>query len=280
MTGPRELLEARLRANLDDEQAWRVYGDLLLDQGDARGELIMLSLLQREQPQLEERVRQLTAELRAQAPLTARGTWRHGFLLTAKLELGRRVSFEPLRTILSHPAYALVHHIELEVDPHLPEHELDKLGKLDWSRIRSLRYADQPYGDAIASALAHATTCLEALDLPHTQLGRQGLRALAQLAKRGSLRRLWLQRNAIAGKGFALLVPKLAGLELLDLRYVALQEADARLLATAPALANLHTLRLDLHRLDVNGVQALADSTTLPRHITRLFRGVAELRRK
>jgi uncharacterized protein (TIGR02996 family) len=275
MSDPRAALEARLRANLDDDEAWRVYGDLLLDQGDRRGELIMLSLLQREQPQLAARVEALADELREAAP-QARGTWKYGFLVGAQAPLRVDDPLEFLHWLLTAPTTTLVRHVALEIPAELPEAELDGLAELDWSRIRSLRCADQPRGSAVVAALARTTTRFEALELQHSELDLRGMRALARVAEHGTLRRLSLQRNAIAGEGLAELVPMLVGLELLDLRYVALELADARALAGAPALASLHTLRVDLHRLHVYCVQALAESTTLPRHITRLFRGVAD----
>ena len=41
-------LEAAAFASLDDHDAWRVYADWLQAQGDARGELILLSLHERD----------------------------------------------------------------------------------------------------------------------------------------------------------------------------------------------------------------------------------------
>lgn len=275
---PAEALEERLRCNIDDEQAWRVYGDLLLDRGDRRGELIMLSLQAREQPELAPAVAALETEILASMGLNRRvGAWRHGFLVAAKVEL--RWDTAGVAALLTQPAGTLLHRLELVTHEGLPKRAFTQLAKLDFGRIRALRFADQSRGDAFLAALAQTQGHrFVALDLPHANLTHHGAIALARLAEGGSLRRLWLQRNRIRAKGLALLAPKLVDLELLDLRYIKLDLASAQALASTPALARLRTLRLDTNKLDEASLLALAESTTLPRAITRFFRGVHEQR--
>ena len=277
---PREALEERLRRDIDDEQAWRVYGDLLLERGDRRGELIMLSLQAREQPELAASVAALEAELLTSRRLDRRaGTWRHGFLIGATVELRHGWDTHGLAGLLTHPEAKLLHRLELVAHEGLPRRTFAELAKLDFGHIRALRVADQARGDAIVAALAETKQHrFVALELPHANLTHNGAIALARLAAGGSLRRLWLQRNHIRGKGIALLAPKLVDLELLDLRYVSIDLAGAQALASSPALARLRTLRLDTNKLDEASVLALAESSTLPRSISRFFRGVHEQR--
>ena len=94
MTEPRHPdLEARIQANLDDHQAWAVYGDWLGNEGDPRGELIALSLEEEGEASHQARIAEVTREHREAwlgetlADMVSQGgirlEWARGFIVGA-----------------------------------------------------------------------------------------------------------------------------------------------------------------------------------------------------
>ena len=71
-----EELEASLRENPDDREAWLVYGDWLLDHGDRRGELVRSG---------REPTRDEKQAWRGPVPSDRFVTWRHGFISAIEL---------------------------------------------------------------------------------------------------------------------------------------------------------------------------------------------------
>lgn len=278
---PSAPIEARLRENPWDFEAWRVYGDLLLDRGDRRGELIMLSTSGNpSEPGLAGQIATLTREVAAKSTLPRlAGEWMFGFLTGFSHRIVDTLDIGGLQRLLAHPEAVLTRSLTLEVADTLSTRALAGLKAVDLRRIRELCVINQTRGDAILRAIAtRPGHRFISLDLRNAGLTHNGALALAELAQGGTLRTLHLQRNRIRGKGIVALAPLLVGLELLDLRYNAIGQVGAQALAEAPALSRLQTLRLNTRDLDEAGVGALASSTTLPRPIARYWRGVLEQR--
>lgn len=270
---PAAALEEQLRQQPDDGEAWRVYGDLLLDRGDRRGELIMLSLLHERSPdpQLGARIAALSQALRASSTIpNPHGRWRYGFMVELSDSIDHPDHIDELARVLEHPDAVLLHSLELRSDLRRGR---AKLARLDLLRIRRLRFVDQPRGDAFLHTLAQrGEHRFVELDLRNAGITHHGVKALAKLAESSTLRSLHLQRNRIHGKALVALVPKLAELELLDLRYNPIGEIGVRALAEAQ-WRRLRTLRLHARDLDEPSMLALAESTTLPHRVRQFWRG-------
>lgn len=273
---PAAAIEEHLREQPDDREAWRVYGDLLLERGDRRGELIMLSLHNegRHDPQLDAPIVALEQALRAASTIpTTHGHWRYGFLVEYAEFIHRPADIRELAALLDHPDAVLLHTLELAFDPEMRRGH-KQLEQLDLRRIRRLRFVDQKRGDTVLRAIAtRGEHRFHELDLRNAGITYAGIDALARLAEPGTLRRLHLQRNRIHGKALVALVPKLAELELLDLRQNPIGELGVRALAEAPTWRRLRTLRLHARDLDEASLRALAESTTLPHPVRQFWRG-------
>lgn len=282
MTGPIEAIEARIRVSLQDTEAWRVYADWLLDQGDARGELIMLELLPgaAKDRQLRSAIAALTREHRsswepAALPMQAHYEWRHGFVHAVTVrEIGRPEDIRSLGRLLADPQARLLSALNLELRGSRgnkffkPLAELE-LGKLSWFRARDLER-----GDNLVHALAQQSTlALIGLDLRWAGISDAGLIELAGWAGLRGLRSLRLTHNAIGPRGVSALAKAatLSELEELDLRHNAIGAAGAEALAKSPFLGRLTALNLYAHEIDNAGVAALASSVSLPRDLVRFW---------
>src|SRR5689334_9953218 len=92
-----ERIEEALRDDLDDWSAWLAYAGRLVEQGDARAEIIRLEHRRavagtRASPALAKEIEGLCNEHRAgwglDLPKEATPTWRNGFLVHVDLPLG------------------------------------------------------------------------------------------------------------------------------------------------------------------------------------------------
>lgn len=298
-----ERIEETLRDHPDDWSAWLAHAGRLVEQGDARAELIRLEHRRvvegaRAAPALSQQIAALQEKHRARwgldLPEGATPTWRNGFIVHLEVPLGEETAGE-LAPILAHPNARLLTSLQLTPERSEDEEELEDMDEADFrkpprprdagaacavlalelGRIRALSFAYAVIGAKGARALAGAPLpALTSLDLRYAWIGSDGLAALACSDNLARVASLSLQRNGLREKGVRALVesPRLGRLRRLDLRYNPLRAAGARAIAGAASLAGLE--RLLLYRADVGkgGAQALAASPHLPAAITRLWR--------
>jgi uncharacterized protein (TIGR02996 family) len=233
-------LVAAVRTRPDDWRAWLVYADWLLEQGDSRGELVMLEHRIAVEPmsRADQRAlqRQAYALTRAQhetclaalaLPEGYELELRHGFVVGVRLPWSNR----PLAV----PAV-------LAVLDALVAHPLARL-------LTQLSLQNHSIGDDGARALAAlGTLChLTDLDLDSSGIGPAGARALAASGALCHLTKLRLRFNHIGPDG-------------------------ARALAASATLCHLTELDLGCNHIGDDGAFALAASGTLC-HLTQLHLG-------
>jgi uncharacterized protein (TIGR02996 family) len=290
-------LERTLREHPDDEAAWMVYGDWLLEHDDVRGALIQLehrhararaadrAALRRE---IDELVKQHQRRWSRALPtgVTAQA-WKHGFPTKvavtwsedapARIERALRERFVSALRIAA-PEGAEDGDDEFDDDGEPVPVPLVEIGALAAIDLRALVELDLAYvnvGAPGAEAIAASATLerLEVLDLRYCRIGDRGALALAAAPALGSLRRLRLQRNELTAKG-ARALQRFERLVELDLRYNDLGADGARALLEAPFIGRL--ARLELYRADVSdkGARALAGSSRLPPALRSYWRSV------
>ncbi len=289
MALPLESLEARLRAHPDDPEAWMVYGDWLQEQGDRRGELIMLEARAAERADV--RVREAIAALVASSqaswspaplPLQVDYTWRRGFAWSATVSgISRHQHIRAIGQLLEDPQARLLVSLRLRFAPRASASVVKHISKLDFGRLQSFQVAYHPCGDRLVRALAEqSSSSLTTLDLRYTKLTDSGLIGLPGCAWARGLRALYLPHNALGNRGVEALAsaPSMSGLEVLDLRYNAIGRKGAEALANSPVLGGLRALSLYAGDLDSESVRVLASSATLAPNLVRFWRAQEEQR--
>jgi uncharacterized protein (TIGR02996 family) len=298
-------LERSLREDPNDLTAWQAYGDVLLEQNDARGRLIELALRLAREARADERkalqseIAQLTQEHQehwdAELPKGVQAVARlYGFAtkvavawspeaparIAEALE-GRLVTALRIRPgAAAGEADAEYWSDEPDYDENdmplpPPPYEAGALADLDFGGIRALDLSYFRIGDPGVERLAAATSAgrIETLDLRYCGIGNDGAAALAASGNFGDVRRLHLQYNRLTSDG----VRALAGferLEELDLRYNRIGTDGAQALIEAPFAGSLK--RLLLYRQDVSdaGVKMLAAAPQLPTALRSFWRSV------
>lgn len=265
-------LEGHLRREPYDDDAWLVYADWLLEQGDARGELLQLE----HGPRTEDAARSIAALEKAHreawlggipdevAPLETHA----GFVLHARYRWSERGA-EPLAELLALPGARLLHTLELRGDGG----ELSGLSDLDLRRLVVLDCAYVPIGPAGAAEIARARLEeLRALDLRYGRIEDAGADALASSPTLARLERLLLQRSELGPEGaVALAGGAFVDLDHLDLRYSAIGERGADALARAPFARTLRRLALYPEDVGAAGAHVLAEAEALSPRIRRLW---------
>jgi uncharacterized protein (TIGR02996 family) len=107
----RALVEAAIEANPDDERAWAVYADLLIAEGDPRGEWVAAGLY-------NPSVRQRDALLGAAARFDRGGdtfVWHHAFLREVNLHQQPDEITDAVGEILAHPAARFLRYLDIFV---------------------------------------------------------------------------------------------------------------------------------------------------------------------
>ncbi|WP_331767500.1 hypothetical protein [Embleya sp. NBC_00896] len=294
-------LEQALRDHPDDVATWRVYGDRLLAQGDARGTLIRLEqrhahvgpvereALAREIAALMEEHRQSwDAALPPGATVLAR---RYGFATKVAVEWSDDAPALIAGALEDRFVTAL--RIGPSADVAEDDHDWDDcfdeednpippppieaaaLATLDLGRLVELDLAHLRIGDPGAQALAASTPGgrIRALDLRYCGIGDAGLAALAASPHFGDVRRLHLQRNALTAEGVRSLA-RFEHLVELDLRYNRIGAEGAEALLAAGFVGSL--TRLLLYRGDVSdaGVRKLALAPQLSPALRNYWRSV------
>lgn len=206
-----EELEAQLRKNPDDREAWTVYGDWLLEHGDKRGELVRSG-------------RELTKEERARwrGSMPERFVeWHNGFVVGIEIPLGSTL----LGPFLADPASRLLSAVTLRPFTYADESSvaqvtdspLDPLLAVvaeDLSRLRSLAIRYVALTDHQIDALARTPLAISELDLRSTQLTNDRLARVLDAPWFAGVRRLHLQNNPVGNAH----VERLVHLDFLDIR--------------------------------------------------------------
>jgi uncharacterized protein (TIGR02996 family) len=267
LTNPVEAIEARIRANEADSEAWRVYADWLLDRGDRRGELIGLELLPESSPELRDKIAMLVGKYRRTweppaLPVKADYEWRYGFVTAVTItDIAQPRQVRSLERLLSDPQARLLSRMELSFRGRTSGTKLFKpLAELDLGKLRWFRTYHLDSGDKLVRALVQQPSWrLHTLALRRTGLTNEGAIDLAHCAQLSGLRRLYLANNAIGGLGVAALAnaPTLSQLEELELLGNEIGLAGAKALAASPFLARMERLYADV---DEEGKRALASS--------------------
>jgi hypothetical protein len=279
----RRAIEAALRSDPSDEQAWAVFGDLLADAGDSRGELIALDQRARasdkpfERSLLEHQARELfeREHRRWLGPLADAGldiVWERGFATQVVIA---RAHVAAVRALLALPTSALLRRMVL-VHPRglasivalLRDHESDRAPSSAGFPLAALEVRGLADGNGSLAPLAELGSLVQlgieanALTEIGALAGLAHLRSLSLrrctgpldgLAGFGGVTALELSAHvAVASLGPDALEPLagLTGLRELDLGDAGWTSADA--------LAGLHALeRLDLRSTEILGLEPL-----------------------
>jgi Ran GTPase-activating protein (RanGAP) involved in mRNA processing and transport len=254
MTEKEDLFET-LQSNPDDLEAWQVYGDQLLQEGDARGEMIAIDLALRNEPAFPTAQRLELVRRRERLIAAHRSEWLSNIAALSKLEC--RWEFGYLKKIFVGRKIAATLSA-LQKNDLLPFPFSLAFSSRDWG-------FSKPPAAAAARTLAKssALTNLECLDISTGgNLRDAGAEALANSTAFPKLKRLNLGGNRLGLPGVEALAnaPGLANLELLDLSVNSLEDAAIEALAKGTGLPNLETLILNQNIIRDAGVCALADS--------------------
>ncbi|MBA3395000.1 MAG: TIGR02996 domain-containing protein [Deltaproteobacteria bacterium] len=204
--------EARIRENLDDVDAFSVYGDWLTERGDPRGELVALQIAlasqydgataQRVETLLELYGYEWLGNLAWTLPGVADVTWRNGFVdrvvlgqaddRDAEWEMGSHDIASDLREIGHLPSTRFVRSLEIRPRQFWDDNVIETIGALQ-RPLRSLSISTNEYSHLGEFAAAYpALSQLEELRLESRsfQLGAIELPALRsiELATRGLTR--------------------------------------------------------------------------------------------
>jgi uncharacterized protein (TIGR02996 family) len=275
-----EAIEDRIRASPGDNEAWKVYADWLLDQGDARGELILLELqLGKGEDRARDAIAAITDEHRASwqptptLPVQVEYGWLHGFVRGATVKnIGQAEDLRSLRRLFADPQARLLSALKLHFRRPVDATVFESLAELDLGNLSWFCAGNIECADALVDALVRQPTLqLSELDLRHVGLSDVGLLALAECTRLRGLRKLHLMHNDFGAEGVLALAnsPVVSELEELDLRENAIGVRGASALANSPFLGRLATLRLYADDIGKDGIAALASSTTLPRKLVR-----------
>ena len=225
-------LIAAVRARPVGWDAWLVYADWLLEQGDVRGQLIAwehqlaTGALSADERTALRRGAQALEEAQREAwlagwtpPATCELRWRYGFLIGVRLWW--RPNTDPLAALgelVAHPAASLLCELKLSSRP-----------------LRA---------DGARALAAGNLSSLTALDLVRNKLGRDGASVLAAAESLGSLAELVLEDNRIGDDGARALAAsdRLRPLTTLDLRGNDIGDDSARALRESEALRGCRVL--------------------------------------
>ncbi len=288
-------LEQILRNHPGDLASWRLYGDLLLAQGDARGALIQLELRRAcAGPADREVLRREIVTLvtghqadwdAALPPGVSAIAHRHGFATKVDVEWSddaptaiEQALRQPFVTALRiAPPPGEEEDDDYDDDGELippPSVDIGALAALDLGRLVELDLSYLRIGASGAALLASTVSGrIEVLDLRYCAIGDAGVAALAASMRFGDLGRLHLQSNGLTADGVRSL-GLFERLVELDLRYNTIGEEGAAALLEAPFAGSLK--RLLLYRVDVgdDGAKILASAHQLSPALRSYWRSV------
>jgi hypothetical protein len=271
----RQQLELSLLSDAQDHEAWQVYADLLLEQGEKhQGELLQIAqniATGDDRPQLLSRRDQLREQLR-QSLGKPRMEWNpRGVLISVVYEnVAALARFErhkyPFAAVrLSPHSFPRFDAATIVRSPHI--------AFVDWLDLRYCRAVNE---DLEALANTHHLPHLKTLDLRYTDLAVEGIEAIAQSSRLPSLETLMLGGagadladdiiSAIATSS------QLGSLETLDLRRANISQQAVLAICESESLS-LTTLRLVGMGLATDSANAIADSPCLAALETLDLRG-------
>ncbi len=276
-------LESVAFARPDDHDAWRVYADWLQAEGDSRGELILLSLHERdaflsERREVETRRKaseeQMTREWLDWAKRVDAGPVEFEFtrgLLTQvsgnlaslaphldalfemapihKMVLRRCKPADLLALFGRQPAWvARLTYLKLEASPKLDGKSLTALASNPMPELDGINLTACAIEGSSCKALAGLqTTKLRRVVLTGNEIDDAALEVLLEADHRRQWRKLYLTSNPIADAGVLALAHDkgLAELEQLYLRQIEADFSDMRVFATPDMLPGLRVLEIE-----------------------------------
>lgn len=289
-------LEEQLRdAAPNDWAPWLVFGDWLLERGDARGELIQLEHRLATNPSARDLQAAIAALTKEHKTGWTKGIpkgvdvteWRHGFAIAARVSWSKDAP-SLVDRLLASPAARLLGTLQIrppereaEGDDDFPDEpplapppaDLDGFDALRFGSLRALDLAYLVLGSEGAKKLAALPIeGLRVIDLRFAYIGDEGIAALSKRAL-PNLRRLAAQQNLIGPSGAEALFGAAWDLRELDLRYNAIGVEGARALTRARFAPTLE--RLGLYREDVGeeGARVLGRCDALKPSVRNLWRG-------
>ena len=278
----REAIEARLRQQPDDWEAWLVYGDWLTERGDIRGRRIALAhqietaplppparnALRREAAAID-RAHGPAWRAEIVLPEGARPVWRCGFVVGVKLRWDPE-TLDAIDRLKAHPAARLLLALDLSAK-RIGVRGTERLARSGALRgIRALHLRTNRIGDRGAAALAasDAAAGLAILDVSDNNLTRAGIDALCRSPNLSALEALSLGQNGLgAAAAYALAEATLPRLAALDLRFNCIDAGGVEALAQSAALSTLRSLNLDANRIGPGWVALWRSATLRLRHL-------------
>jgi len=284
----RARLQSHLRRNWDDVHSWLVYGDLLQERGDPRGELITIEQALRDGAtgqqcvELEARRdglrRRLLGPLADLSHLTCRWEWgavRHAAVSEPVRSFGQEgkakgvllpkiTKASTLEALLRRACACMLESLHLVVTwAPAPEACLQLLRRRPVTRLVLTRSDPAAVRRGLTNAQRQLAG-IRALDLSRCQLALKGARVLARARHLGGLEELALAENNLdAGALHELTSGHLTGLRRLDLSHNPVGDEGARVLARAGALRELELLDLRHTTIGDAGARSLAGSGNL-----------------
>ncbi len=244
----------------DDTDAWRVYGDWLQQQGDARGELLALDMVDVDpygpaRAQREGHIATLLDSLASNR--SVRVFWRRGHIRLVSVP-----DAKTLRLVLALPAALFLEEARLTVGGSKKHKKTLRpfLKLLEATRVTRLDLRECGFDSSAGSLVAACNRPLTYLNMNRNRLGTDGAVALAGAQQLAGVRELGLRENRIGDKGVAAVASAthLRSLSSLDLDYNELGAHGAEAIASAEHLGSLTSLNLSLNAIGDVGVQALA----------------------
>jgi hypothetical protein len=282
-------LVARVEEDPADLRSWHVYCDWLLEQVDMpRGQTPLALQLELDAVCAAHEARWLKVW---GLPPTTTLTWRCGFLVGVRLQLGSTAAGH-LQSLLGNPVTRFLDALSVRgLPPHLvpalldllPDGQLLALGLEGWRQeqlgsrsaqrlaacdklraLTALELQDNNLDDKAVLALAESESLrsLQALNLAGNFVGDEGAVVLADPDLLGRLERLDLTYNNVQDNGAVALAGR-EGLRVLCLGQNAIGDRGMLALAGSAALRSLERLDLRGGRLSVRAQQALERSFTL-----------------
>jgi uncharacterized protein (TIGR02996 family) len=214
-------LEAEIAKNLDDVDAYRVYGDWLTEQGDVRGELVALQTKPGHAAAatalVEEHREHFFGDLHHLSEEMLQVTWRYGFIDSIRIEKvsggaddeDRSVG-ELLRCLLEHPSVVFVRKLAFGtvdgIDDGMIDYQsvLDTLDALTPPYVESIHLGDWAEWEVSWSAVGDATAFWK-LPRLHALTIRAGSMALGEIISR-SLHTLEIITGGLTRENIASLV--------------------------------------------------------------------------
>lgn len=275
-----------VRTRPDNKEAWLVLADWLTENGDERGELIIISqnlensaISFEDRAKIQRRISTLRSSHQEQwlsglvLPKKTELFWRNGFIIGIGLPWNKH-TMPFLSDLLAHPTGALLRSMDLSRVPRSPLHKpvgasgAETLAASESLRMLTvLRLSSNSIGAEGAAALAASPnlSSLKTLILNSNRLDSEGATAIVFSRCFQALGVLSLDANRIGPEGAIAIATarELRSLKTLSLRANEIGDAGVAAIASAPHLRSLEGLDLAINRVSSKGAEALAASEIL-----------------